>query len=333
MDPLTQGALGASLPQALTNKKTLWLIGFLGFLSGMAPDLDVLIRSKADPLLFLEYHRQFTHSLVFIPFGGLVCATIFYWLIGKRNKLSFKETWVYCTLGYATHGLLDTCTSYGTLLFWPFSNERLTWNNISIIDPLFTLPILGLVIAAAKTSKRKYSVIAVIWAISYLSLGIYLNSTVEKIGKKIAKDRGHKIVRISTKPSFGNLILWKIIYETNDKFYIDAVRLGFKQKIFPGENINKINLNKSFPWLKENSQQAKDVKRFKWFSNNYIAINPFNKNQIIDIRYSQFPNEIGGLWGIELSKEKSESDHIKWYSTAPNPTYTWNIMKSMIFED
>jgi len=29
LDPLTQGALGASLPQALTNKKTLWLIGFL----------------------------------------------------------------------------------------------------------------------------------------------------------------------------------------------------------------------------------------------------------------------------------------------------------------
>ena len=74
MDPLTQGAMGAALPQALSNKKTLWLIGLLGFLSGMAPDLDVLIRSKADPLLFLEYHRQFTHSLVFIPFGGLVCA-------------------------------------------------------------------------------------------------------------------------------------------------------------------------------------------------------------------------------------------------------------------
>ena len=333
MDPLTQGALGASLPQALTSKKTLWLIGLLGFLSGMAPDLDILVRSEEDPLLFLEYHRQFTHSLIFIPFGGLFCATIFYWLIGKKNQLTFKETWIYCTLGYATHGLLDTCTSYGTLLFWPFSYERVAWNNISIIDPLFTIPILGLIVAAAKTSKRKYSAIAVIWAISYLSLGIYLNSTVEKIGKKIAIDRGHKIVRISTKPSFGNLILWKIIYETNDKFYIDAVRLGFQQKIFPGENINKINLNKSFPWLKENSQQAKDVKRFKWFSNNYIAINPFNKNQIIDIRYSQFPNEIGGLWGIELSKEKSESDHIKWYSTAPNPTYTWNIMKSMIFED
>ena len=113
-------------------------------------------------------------------------------------------------------------------------------------------------------------------------------------------------------------------------FMLMLLRLGFQQKIFPGENINKINLKKS-ELSNINDQQAKDVKRFKWFSNNYIAINPFNRNQIIDIRYSQFPNEIGGLWGIELSKEKSESEHIKWYATSPNPTHTYKIIKYMIF--
>ncbi|GAL32009.1 integral membrane protein [Vibrio maritimus] len=40
--------------------------GALGLLSGLAPDIDVLIRSSHDPLLFLEFHRQFTHSLLFI---------------------------------------------------------------------------------------------------------------------------------------------------------------------------------------------------------------------------------------------------------------------------
>ena len=47
--------------------KTLGIIG-IGFLSGLAPDLDIFIRSESDPLLFLEFHRQFTHSLIFIPF-------------------------------------------------------------------------------------------------------------------------------------------------------------------------------------------------------------------------------------------------------------------------
>ena len=50
MDPLTQGTIGAVLPQALS-KKNLGIVALLGFLSGMAPDLDILIRSSTDPLL------------------------------------------------------------------------------------------------------------------------------------------------------------------------------------------------------------------------------------------------------------------------------------------
>ena len=73
MDPLSQGVLGASLPQASSNRQQVAIAGVFGFLAGMAPDLDVLIRSSTDPLLFLEYHRQFTHSLIFIPVGGLLC--------------------------------------------------------------------------------------------------------------------------------------------------------------------------------------------------------------------------------------------------------------------
>ena len=75
MDPLTQGVLGAVLPQA-TAARALCApgAGLLGFLAGMAADLDVLIRSSSDPLLFPEYHRQFTHSLMFIPSGAYLCA-------------------------------------------------------------------------------------------------------------------------------------------------------------------------------------------------------------------------------------------------------------------
>ena len=72
MDPLTQGLLGASLPQSLSKKKSLAIVAIIGLISGLAPDLDIFIRSENDPLLFLEYHRQFTHSLIFIPFGGLI---------------------------------------------------------------------------------------------------------------------------------------------------------------------------------------------------------------------------------------------------------------------
>ena len=47
MDPLTQGVLGAALPQATRRTAGVGLAGGLGFLSGMAADLDVLIRSAS----------------------------------------------------------------------------------------------------------------------------------------------------------------------------------------------------------------------------------------------------------------------------------------------
>ena len=331
MDPLTQGVLGAALPQSISNKKSLGIIGILGFLSGLAPDLDIFIRSESDPILFLEFHRQFTHSLIFIPFGGLICALVFYYLISKRFKISFKDTWIYSTLGYATHGLLDACTSYGTLLFWPFSQTRIAWNNISIIDPLFTIPLLILIVTAGLKQKKIYAFIAILWAIFYLLLGVYQKNEAIKVGKIIAKSREHIITRITVKPSIGNLLLWKSIYETQDKFYVDAIRLGWSPKIFNGESIDKINIQSAFPWLMVKSQQAKDIERFKWFSNGYIAINPKNKNQILDIRYSTLPNEIGGLWGIELSKEKERNDHVKYITNRTISKKRFKILTELLF--
>ena len=66
MDPVSQGALGAIFAQTISNKKKILIGSILGCIAGLAPDLDIFIRSSSDPLLKLEYHRQFTHSLVFI---------------------------------------------------------------------------------------------------------------------------------------------------------------------------------------------------------------------------------------------------------------------------
>ena len=332
MDPLTQGALGAALPQSITNKKSLGIIGIIGFLSGLAPDLDIFIKSESDPILFLEFHRQFTHSLIFIPIGGLVCALVLYFIISKRFAISFKETWIYSTLGYATHGLLDACTSYGTLLFWPFSQTRIAWNNISIIDPLFTIPLLILIITAGIKKKKIFSLMAVLWAVFYLSLGVYQKNEAMEVSAKIAKDRGHDAIRVNVKPSIGNLLLWKSIYETQDKFYVDAIRLGWRPKIFNGESVNKLNTKSAFPWLIPKSQQAIDIERFSWFSNGYIATNPNNKNQILDIRYSAIPNRIGGLWGIELNESKPNNHHVKYITNRTISSDRLRIIKEMLFK-
>lgn len=312
MDPLTQGVVGACLPQSAARPSEVGSAGLLGFLAGMSADLDVLIRSSNDPLLFLEYHRQFTHSLLFIPLGGLLCALLLYYVLGKRRQLSFSSCVKYCTLGYATHSLVDACTTYGTMLFWPFSDVRIAWNTVSIIDPIFTLPILFLVVLAATRKKVVFARIAVAWAIGYMSLGILQRNNAMDMGYEVAAARGHIPVSLEAKPSFANILLWKVVYETQDRYYVDAVRGGFSPAVFPGDSIEKLDIARDFAWLDLESQQARDIERFRWFSNGYIARDPLHESRIIDIRYSMVPNELAPLWSIELRRDASAEDHVSY---------------------
>ena len=309
MDPLTQGTLGAALPQATANPRQAGAAGLLGFLAGMAADLDVVIRSSTDPLLFLEYHRQFTHSLIFIPLGGVICALVLHYLLGRRRGLSFGQSWLFCTLGYATHALLDACTTYGTMLLWPFSDQRFAWNTISIIDPLFTLPLLLAVVLAARMRKPVLARFGLAWAVVYMGLGLVQREAAEEMGYALAAQRGHQPIRLEAKPSFANILVWKSVYETEDRYYVDGVRATLRPRVFAGNTVEKLVLDRDMPWLDPQSQQARDVERFRWFSNGYIARDPVYSNRVMDIRYSLLPNEIDPLWSIELKPEAALRDH------------------------
>ena len=85
MDPVSQGLLGTALASSFAHKKEIKFASFCGLIGGIAPDIDVLIQSDSNPLLFIEYHRHFTHSLLFVPFGGLIVS--FLYLIFQTKKI------------------------------------------------------------------------------------------------------------------------------------------------------------------------------------------------------------------------------------------------------
>ena len=312
MDPLTQGALGAALPQATRSRTQIGVAGILGFLAGMTADLDVLIRSETDPLLFLEYHRQFTHALVFVPLGGLICALALHWLMGRRWRLRFGQTFLFCTLGYATHPLLDAATSYGTMLFWPFSEERFAWSIVSIVDPLFTLPVVVLVVLAGVRGRPVLARVALAWAVLYLTAGALQHHAARAMAEEIAAARGHAPLRLEVKPSFANILVWKTIYETEDRFYVDAVRAGPLPRVFSGEALPKLDRDRDLPWLDPASQQARDIERFRRFSDGFVAQDPERPDRIIDVRYSFVPNRVSALWSIELAPDAPPTAHARY---------------------
>ena len=327
MDPLSQGTVGAALAQSSASKKNIFKISVIGFLAGLAPDLDVLIQSSTDPILSLEYHRQFSHSLFFIPFGALIVALLIFPLVKKSMNL--KTVYIASLLGYATHGLLDACTSYGTLLFWPFSNERVTWNNISIIDPLFTIPALILAVTAIKTKKRIFSFFSIGWIIFYLSLGLVQYERALSAANDLAESRGHNPERLTLKPSFGNLILWKSIYQHEQTFYVDAIRTVRSSTVCLGESIEIFDYQQHLSGLDKESQQARDVERFRWFSQDYLGFDE-EKNLVTDVRYSLLPNQIQPMWGLVIDDQRDTNAHAIWWTGRDLDQSQWDTFIEML---
>jgi inner membrane protein len=329
MDPVSQGALGASLAQSGKRRGDFALVGGIGCIAGMAPDLDILIRSSTDPLLFLEFHRHFTHSLAFIPIGSLVCALILHRFF--RHRFSFGSTYFYCFLGYASHGLLDACTTYGTLLLWPFSDARIAWNNVSVIDPLFTVPVIILVVLAAKRGKRRWAWAAVAWAVAYLMLGAVQMRRAAGVASELAMARGHYPAAVVATPAIASILLWKTIYEYDGRYFVDAVRVGFSSRTYEGSSLEKFDPALHLTWLDPTSTQARDVDRFRRFTKGLLGVDASNPLRLVDMRYSMLPNDVDGLWAISLDPDATGEEHVAFVTNRSVPPGRASALFDMLF--
>lgn len=306
MDLITQGLLGATVAQSGASKQDIRLAAGIGLFSGLLADADILIQSDADPLLNIEFHRHFTHALVFIPFGALITALLLWPFLRKR--LPFLRLYWFALLGYCLSGVLDAFTSYGTHLLWPFDEARIAWNMVSVVDPVFTL----ILIVAAIYAFRKYTVTAaqvgLVLAALYLTLGGVQKHRAETIAQELAAKRGHTIDRLLVKPTLGNLLLWRSVYQFGDQYQVDAIRVGLlaAPRVYPGNAVKQFKPEQYDAALPATSTLANDIKRFTIFSDGWVAIRPEQPNILVDVRYSNLPNTLAPLWGIEMNPAQPE---------------------------
>ena len=306
MDLITHGVLGAIASQGLARKHQTGIAAAIGFAAAMLPDADAFIQSAQDPLLKLEYHRQFTHALIFVPVGGLIAAGVLWMFL--RRRVSFARLYVFATAAYATAGILDACTSYGTQLLWPFSDERIAWRIVSIADPLVTLTLISAVaLAIAKKSKVPAGT-GLLLVICYLLVGLFQRGEAEQATYAVAGQRGHTIEKIEVKPSLGNLLLWRSVYRARDSYYVDAIRIGIgsEARIYPGGTVSVFHAGEAFPGLKQDSVLYRDIQRFSKYSNGFIAQHPDRPSVLGDLRYAMVPNSLRPLWGVVVNVSESE---------------------------
>nr|HPN70925.1 metal-dependent hydrolase [Saprospiraceae bacterium] len=69
------------------------------------------------------------------------------------SHVTFKQWYIFFFWTTITHPILDCFTVYGTQLFAPISDIRISWDNISVADPLYTL-LFGIPLVVGAFYKR-----------------------------------------------------------------------------------------------------------------------------------------------------------------------------------
>jgi len=303
----------------------------VGAFAALLPDADVFIRSAEDSLLTLEYHRFFTHSLFFSPIGALLAALLAYFF--AKRWLTFGQMYLAALLGYASAPLIDAATSYGTYLLWPLSDTRVAWSIISIIDPLFTLPLFVLCLLAFTRRKIQLARIAVAFGIAYLSFGFLQQQRAEQAALNFIDSRQHQAERLSVRPSLGNLVLWRLVYEYQGRFNVAAVNIGFFQpaRWYLGNAQPAVGPD-DFTTTPPESLLGRDLRRFAYFSDNYLIRHPSQANVLGDIRYAMLPDSDQPLWGIKFDLNQPEQ-HAEYVTFRNTGDAVWKPFLRMLRRD
>ncbi|GAB3728973.1 metal-dependent hydrolase [Silanimonas algicola] len=160
MDSISQAVLGAAVAAACVPARQRRKALLLGAALGTLPDLDVFV-DYGDGVSNMTFHRGFSHSLfVLLPLALLLWAALRRWWAPVREV---PRAWLAAiALPLLTHPLLDALTVYGTQLFWPLAMPPVMGGSLFIIDPLYTLPLLVAVLAAALAGEARRGATALV---------------------------------------------------------------------------------------------------------------------------------------------------------------------------
>lgn len=268
MDSITQAALGASIGEVMLGRSIGRKGAVLGAIVATIPDLDVVLLPFFNEVQRLSVHRGFSHSIVFSVLGALL---IGYWLSRLKwtKSIALSQLILFSWLALITHLLLDAFTTYGTQLFLPFSDQRVSFDSINIVDPMYTLPLLiGLYISLVTyknaTNRSKFTRIGLYVSSLYLLFTLGVKSYVDHRFKNALEVNDIEYQSLLTVPVKISSIKWYGVANTEDGLFIGDFNNIKRQPIH-------------LDYFPRNEQLLSDydpklVNQLKWFAKDYYAV-------------------------------------------------------------
>lgn len=275
MDLVTQIVLGGAVGYSTLGKKVGRKAALWGGVAGLIPDLDVIHAAFTDALGRIEFHRTYSHSLLFI----VLLAPIMGYLLSKKYPEGGNGWFTLTFLSLITHPILDFFTTYGTEFFYPFNRTRIAWHTISVVDPLYTLPLLiGLIIAVIK-KKSRWNTIGIILSTTYLLFTPINQMMIKSDFQRALNHQKINYTQLHVAPTLLNNILWVGVAETETQYYV-----GYKSH-FDTVPITFHKIDKNHHLLKK-IPKGRAISLLTHFTNGLFALKQSGDDIIFnDMRY------------------------------------------------
>lgn len=186
-----------------------------------------------------------------------------------------------------THPLLDCCTTYGTQLFQPFWDYRVAFNNISVVDPLYTLPFLICLIIASRFTRQHprrqvFNWLGIGLSSAYMLFTFYNKYQVDQIFKSSLTEKHIPYERFSTYPTIFNNLLWQGIAEGDSNYYHGVYSILDREPKVQSFTIIPKNHELLDPYREDRITEI-----LKWFSNGYYSVSTLSDSslQFNDLRF------------------------------------------------
>jgi inner membrane protein len=319
MDSLTQIVLGAAVGEVVLGRRIGNRAQLVGAIAGTLPDLDILATMYLkDDLSELVIHRSYSHAL----FSHFMLAFPFAWLcwwLGRpsnreagtlidegsitRPRVEYKYWYLLWFLCLSTHAILDSFTTYGTQLLLPFTNHLIGFNNISVIDPLYTLPFMAILIYCLCLKRDNPKRIRWAWRSIYISsaymlLTFVVKGYVHNTFTGSLREQGLSYNHLSTSPTFFNNALWAGMAYDDSTLIVGEFSILQKDKSIDYVQYKRnLHLEKDF--------QGKELETLKWFSQGLY---------FLELKDSQTLDFYIVKWGrSDFTKEKPKEAFIFYY--------------------
>lgn len=270
MDSLTQIVLGAAVGEAVLGKKVgnkalLW-----GGIAGTIPDLDVLF-TQGGAIQEIVIHRGFSHSILFSVLISPVLGWLVNWLYRKKAEANFWGWTLLFFWSIFTHPLLDSLTTYGTQLFLPFSDHRVSIASVFVVDLFYTLPFLLSVITVSLLSRtsgwrRKMNQFGLVVSSAYLTLGFINKQIATHIFREDLNLEAQQMELVFTGVTPLNIALWYGVAESPDAFHV-----GYYSFFDDNEEVEWVPFQKNHHLL-QGIESEYGVDRLKWFSDQLYVV-------------------------------------------------------------